>query len=569
MPLFFCYFTHEILNLNHYVMRPLILLLSFVILLIACSPSSTTYDAHDGLSSFSASTFESYLKTLSSNDFMGRKPFTEGETKTLNFLQNELKNIGLEPGNDSSYLQQVPLVSITCEADSMMTIKGTKSTFELKGFDDYVLWTQHAEGASLEDAELVFAGYGIVAPEYNWNDYEGIDVKGKVVLVFVNDPGFGTGDSTFFKGNTMTYYGRWTYKFEEAARQGAIGCLVIHDDAPASYPFAVVQNSWNTSKLYLGEKGVVNTTCPIEGWVSLPALKKLFDAAGLNYTEKLSAAHKPGFRAEPLKLTASTKIKTTPVYNTSSNVIAKVPGTTRPDEYIIYSAHWDHLGIGKPDEDGDSIYNGALDNASGTAGLLEIANAFMNMNTKPERTVVFLFVTAEEQGLLGSSYYAEHPIFPKEKTVANINIDGVNNKGAVKDISLVGIGQSDLEDYLRQECKKVNRYATNDPSPAAGYYFRSDHFNFAKIGIPALYTHSGIDLVEKGKEYGEQLDSEYRDKHYHKPSDEYDPNKWDLEGSIEDLKLLFLVGKRMAMESTWPHWKEGSEFKAIRDSYMK
>jgi len=538
-------------------------------LIIACNPSTKNTDADDGLSSFNTTRLEGYIKTLSSDDFTGRKPFTDGETKTLNFLENELKTIGLEPGNGESYRQSVPMVSIKCEADSIMTIKGAKSKFDLKGYKDYVLWTQHAEGASLEESEIVFAGYGIVAPEYNWNDYEGIDVKGKIVLVFVNDPGFGTGDSTFFKGNTMTYYGRWTYKFEEAARQGAKGCLVIHDDVPASYPFAVVQNSWNNSKLYLGDEHSVNTSCAVEGWVSLPALKKIFEASGFNYAEKLSAAHKQGFRAEAMNLKASTKIKATPVYNTSANVVAQLKGSTHPDEYIIYTAHWDHLGIGKADEKGDSIYNGAMDNGTGTAGLLEMANAFMSLKTKPQRTVVFLFVTAEEQGLLGSAYYAANPIFPKEKTVANINIDGLNIKGMVKDISLVGIGQSDLEDYLRQECSKVNRYATNDPLPSAGYYFRSDHFNFAKIGIPALYTHSGIDHVEKGKEYGEQLDADYRAKNYHKPSDEFDAATWDLNGSIDDLKLLFQVGKRISMESTWPQWKEGSEFKGIRAGYMK
>ncbi len=550
-------------------MRLLILFLSAFMLMIACSPSTKTPDANDGLSSFSASRLEGYIKTLSSDDFTGRKPFTEGETKTVNFLESELKKIGIEPGNDTSYRQNVPLVSMTCVADSLMTIKGAKSKFNLKGYKDYVLWTQHAEGASLEDTELVFAGYGVVAPEYNWNDYEGIDVKGKVVVVFVNDPGFGIGDSTFFKGNTMTYYGRWTYKFEEAARQGAKGCLVIHDDVPASYPFGVVQNSWNSSKLYLGDQNTVNTSCAIEGWISLPALKKLFDASGFNYAEKLSAAHKKGFRAEPMKLKVSTSVKATPVYNNSSNVVAQIKGSTHPDEYIIYSAHWDHLGIGKADDKGDSIYNGAMDNGTGTAGLLELANAYMSLKTKPERTVVFLFVTAEEQGLLGSAYYATHPIFPKEKTVANINIDGLNIKGKVKDISLIGIGQSDLEDYLKQECEKVNRYTTNDPLPSAGYYFRSDHFHFAKIGIPALYTHSGIDLVEGGKEKGEQLENEYRAKHYHQPSDEFDPATWQLEGSVDDLKLLFLVGKRLSMETTWPQWKEGSEFKAIRASYMK
>lgn len=538
-------------------------------LLYACTPTATTYDANDGLSSFSRTSLEKNLATLASDEFGGRKPFTDGETKTINYLQQQLKELGIEPGNGASYLQEVPMVSITSEADSVMDLSGPKGKFQLKGFHDYVIWTQKDAAVSLENTELVFAGYGVVAPEYGWNDYEGVDVKGKVVVVFVNDPGFGTGDSTFFKGNTMTYYGRWSYKFEEAARQGAKGCLVVHDDVPASYPFAVVQNSWNTSKLYLDMRGTDHITCDVEGWISLPAFKKLFDVVGFNYAEKLSAAHKKDFRAQPLGITASVQIKSSPVYNTSNNVIGKITGSKRPDEYIVYSTHWDHLGVGKPDESGDSIYNGAMDNGIGTAGLLEIARAFKNMKVAPDRTLVFLFVTAEEQGLWGSAYYARNPVYPKEKTVANINIDGVNGGGPMKDISLVGIGQSELEDYLQQECRKVNRYATKDPNPEAGYYFRSDHFNFAKIGIPALYTHGGIDHTTKGKEYGEQLNEEYRTLYYHKPGDEYDPNRWDLDGSIDDLKLLFIVGRRLSMETTWPQWKEGSEFKAVRDSYMK
>jgi len=522
----------------------------------------------NGLALLDAGRYEGYIKNLSSDDFLGRKPFTAGETKTLDFLQQELEKIGVSPGNGDSYLQQVPLVSITCKADPVMTVRSAKSSFDLKGLDEYVLWTQHADGAVVKDNELVFAGFGVVAPEYNWNDYADIDVKDKIVVVLVNDPGFGGDDSSFFKGNTMTYYGRWTYKYEEAARQGAKGCLVIHDTAPASYPFAVVQNSWNTSKFYLGDSHTVNGSCAVEGWLSLPALKKLFAAGGLNYEEQFAAAHKRGFRAVPMNLSASTNVKASAIYNSSNNVVGIIPGSKRPEEYIIYSAHWDHLGVGKPDVKGDSIYNGAMDNATGTSGLLELANVFMQLKEKPERSLVFLFVTSEEQGLLGSAYYAEHPVFPKEKTVANINIDGINAKGKVKDISLVGSGQSDLEDYLKEACATEGRYAAEDPSPEAGYYFRSDHFNFAKIGIPALYTHQGIDMVEGGKERGKKLADEYRAERYHKPADEYDAATWDLGASMEDLGLLFTVGHRLAMDSNWPQWKEGSEFKLIRDAYM-
>jgi Zn-dependent M28 family amino/carboxypeptidase len=532
----------------------------------ACQ-SSKESDPHDGLTSFTVEGLQEKIRTLSSDEFLGRKPFTEGETKTLRYLETQYKEIGLEPGNDSGYMQEVPLMEITTTADPVMLIEGGKTKYELKGLDDYVIWTQNPEGTSLEKSDLVFAGYGIVAPEYNWNDYADLDVKGKVVMVFVNDPGFGTNDSTFFKGNTMTYYGRWTYKFEEAARQGAKGCLVIHDDVPASYGFWVVQNSWNTSKLYLDSRGRARSTCDVEGWISLPATKKLFESAGWDYATKLADAHKSGFKGATLNLQASTTLQVSAKYNTSYNVVGKITGSEKPDEVIIYSAHWDHLGVGKPDEEGDSIYNGALDNASGTAGMLEIAKAFASLKTKPKRTLVFLAVTAEEQGLLGSEYYAENPVYPKEQTVANINIDGVNAKGKMKDIALVGRNQSVLEDYLQEECKKVNRYAAPDPNPEAGYYFRSDHFNFAKIGIPSLYTHTGVDHAERGRDYGMQLSEEYRSKQYHKPADEFDASQWDLKSSIDDLQLLFQVGKRIASEETWPQWKDGSEFKAIREKY--
>jgi Zn-dependent M28 family amino/carboxypeptidase len=539
--------------------------------LTACQPRESVFDPEDGLASITESGIEAHIKKLSSDEFMGRKPFTEGETKTIAYLQEEIKKIGLEPGNGNSYLQEVPMVEVTTEAAPAMTIASPKNTFTLEGLKDYVIWTQQTDTSEikLNNEELVFAGFGVVAPEYNWNDYAGLDVKGKIVLVMVNDPGFGLGDTTFFKGNTMTYYGRWTYKFEEAARQGAKGCIVIHDDVPAGYGFWVVQNSWNTPKLYLDKRGSTEYTCPVTGWISNPAAKKLFEAAGINYADALSRAHKQGFTPEPMKLTMTTSLKLKTRYAKTYNVIAKITGTQQPDEYLIYSAHWDHLGIGKADEAGDTIYNGALDNASGTAGQLEIAKAFTTLKNKPARTVVFLWVTAEEQGLWGSAYYAQNPIYPKEKTVANINMDGINPYGKSKDIVLVGMGQSDLEDYLNDEAKRVGRYVSPEPNPSAGYYFRSDHFNFAKAGIPALYTSEGIDNAEKGAVYGKQLQDEFTAKYYHKPSDEYVPERWKLDGAVEDLKLLFNVGKKISYEKSWPQWKATSEFKAIRDAYMK
>lgn len=544
----------------------------FLILLVAasCSVKEQGYNHEDGLSVFSVQGIETHLKTLASDAYMGRMPFTEGEKKTLAYLEAQLNQLGIEPGNGASYLQEVPLVNITAKAAQTMAVKSKKGSFTLEGLKDYVIWTERTdEKTELNDTELVFAGFGIVAPEYNWNDYEGLDVKDKIVLVLVNDPGFGSGDSTLFKGNTMTYYGRWTYKFEEAARQGAKGVLIIHDDVPAGYGFWVVQNNWNTSRLYLDRREESPYFSAMVGWVSNPAAKKLFEAAELDWASTVSAARKPGFKAIPMNLQLSTSLSVKSTYDKSYNVVGKITGTRQPDEYIIYSTHWDHLGIGKPDEKGDTIYNGALDNASGTAGILELAKAFKALKAKPNRTIIFLIVTAEEQSLLGSAHYAANPIYPIEKTVANINIDGLNPYGRMNDIVVIGIGQSDLEDYLDEEAKAVGRYTSPEPNPVAGYYFRSDHFSFAKAGIPALYTGTGIDHFEKGKEYGKQLQDEYVAKYYHKPSDEYDTTRWNLEGAVEDLKLLFNVGKRLSVETTWPQWKTGSEFKAIRSQYMK
>jgi len=535
-----------------------------ITLLNACKTESETVAY-----TFTEEALEQHIVALASDEFMGRMPFTEGEVKTLEYLENQFKAMGLQPGNGESYMQEVPMVEIKTVAASQMMVKSPKGNFALEGLKDYVIWTERREeNIELKEEELVFAGFGVVAPEYGWNDYEGLDVKDKIVVVFVNDPGFGTGDSTLFKGNTMTYYGRWTYKFEEAARQGAKGCLIVHDDVPAGYGFWVVQNNWNASRLYLDPRGKEQYDCASIGWVSNPSARKLFEAAGMNYAQELSAAHKPGFRGKPMGLKITTSIAVEARYDKSYNAIAKIEGSTRPNEYIIYSAHWDHLGIGKPDESGDSIYNGALDNASGTAALLEIAKAFATERA-PERTVIFLFVTAEEQGLWGSAYYAENPIYPRERTVANINIDGINPYGKMNDIVLVGMGQSELEDYLRDEAAKDGRYVSPEPNPVAGYYFRSDHFNFAKVGIPALYTSTGTDHYEKGHAYGKQLQDEYTAKYYHRPADQYDAERWNLAGAVDDTQLLYKVGKRLAHTDQWPSWKENSEFKSIRDAYMK
>lgn len=536
-----------------------------VILLASCKPKDKTIDENDGLSFFNTDSIKKNVSVLASDAFMGRKPFTEGETKTIEFLQQQFKAIGMEPGNGESFLQEVPMVNISATAAPSMNAKTLKGNLTLKAFDDYVIWTDKTDSSiSLDNSELVFAGYGVVAPENNWNDYAGLDVKGKVVMVMVNDPGFWAGDTTLFKGKTMTYYGRWTYKFEEAARQGAKGCLIIHNTAVASYPFSVQQNNFNTSRLQLDNRGKGIKNCDVIGWLPESIANKLFTAAGFDST-LLVKANQRGFKAVPLNIGLSTTMKVKTTYSKSYNVIAKITGTKRPDEVIIYTAHWDHLGIGTPDKTGDSIYNGALDNATGTAGLLELGRAFKNLKTKPERTIILLAVTAEEQGLQGSAYYAQNPIYPANKTTANINIDGLNRFGATKDMVVVGEGQSDLEDYLKEEITKGGGYISFEMHPEAGYYYRSDHFNFAKAGIPALFIESGIDDVAKGKEFGKKMQDEYKDNNYHQPSDKYDPATWTMEGAINELKILFKVGKRIAFEEKWPKWKDGSEFKAIRE----
>lgn len=523
----------------------------------------------EGIASLNKDSLIKHIVMLSSDSFQGRRPFTPGETRTISYLESQFKSLEIEPGNDKSYLQDVPMVEIKPAAPPILKIKSAKSNIELQNMTDYVIWTENTDPlVTIDYSDVVFAGFGVVAPEYNWNDYAGLDVKGKIVLVMVNDPGFTTGDTTLFKGKTMTYYGRWTYKFEEAARQGAKGCLIIHNTAAASYPFNVVQNSNGGTKLHLDARGTKEFRCPLMGWITTDASKKILAASGKDTSLFIEANHR-GFKPVPLdlKIAASLSIKAT--FNTSHNVIAKITGTTKPDEYIIYTAHWDHLGIGKPDEKGDSIYNGALDNASGTAGLLELARAFKGLKTKPERSIIFLSVTSEEQGLLGSEYYTKHPVYPLNKTVANINMDELSANGKTKDIAISGAGQSELEDLLQTEVNKQGCYISAEAHPEAGHYFRSDHFNFAKAGIPALTTSDGIDNVENGKAYGQQKEDEFNSKYYHRPADEYDAKRWDLNGAMQDLQLLFLVGKKIAYSDIWPKWKDGSEFKAIREKSMK
>jgi Zn-dependent M28 family amino/carboxypeptidase len=510
---------------------------------------------------------KSHLKTLSSDEFLGRMPFTAGEEKTLDYLVSEFEKAGAKPGNNGSWFQEVPMVEINSTLAGNMGIEGGSEDFELQLASEYVALTRRvSDSISIENSPLVFAGYGIVAPEYEWNDYEGLDMEGKTVIVLVNDPGFGMGDTSFFKGNTMTYYGRWTYKYEEAARQGALGIFVVHKTIPAGYPWGVVENGWAGPQLYLESEDGNQGRAAAEGWISWDSFQKILKTSGTS-PSIINEAKTNAFVAKELGMTCSFGMSNKMRHSKSQNVIAIVPGSESPEEVIIYSAHWDHLGVGKA-IDGDSIYNGALDNASGTTCILELARMFANSPTPPKRSLVLLSVTAEEQGLLGSSYYSKNPIFSPENSVANINMDGLTMNGPMRDLTVIGFGQSDLDEYAERAAKKQDRYIIPDPDPGKGYFFRSDHFNFAKIGIPALYCEGGADHFEKGKEYAEEQKMDYLINRYHKPQDNYDPNA-DLRGLINDIMIFYMVGDELANSDAWPHWKEGSEFKAIRDGYMK
>ena len=530
--------------------------------LLSCNQGGDKTSDDAGLPAFNKDTLASDIKTLASDDFQGRRPFTPGEAKTIDYLVNAYSRLGLEPGNSNTYTQDVPLVEISPAAPRVLEVHTPKGAIHLRDMTDFVCWTERPDTVDTVDkSDIVFAGFGVVAPEYNWNDYAGLDVKGKTVIVMVNDPGFY--DSTLFKGHTMTYYGRWTYKYEEAARQGAKACLIIHNTAAASYPFSVVQSSNGGVKLHLDTRSAPSYQLALQGWITDDAAKKILAAAGKD-SSLLTAAQHRGFKPVPLDLTLSGSVRVKEVYNMSHNVIAKITGSKYPDEYVIFSAHWDHLGIGKPDAKGDSIYNGAADNASGTAALLQIARAFKSLPEKPERTVIFLSVTAEEQGLLGSSWYGQHPVYLLAKTVADLNIDVVNTYGPTKDITYSGNGQSALEDDLAQEVKAKGRYIAPEDHPEAGHYFRSDHFSFARAGVPSLTADGGVDDMNKGVAYGKQKHDEYTANRYHQPSDQYD-STWNLDGGLQDIELVYAVGRKLAFSREWPEWKPGSEFKAIRD----
>ena len=506
-----------------------------------------------------------HIAILASDEFEGRAPATPGEELTVNYLREQFMKLGVAPGNGDSYFQPVEVTEITAAGAPELTIHGSDYAASFSYGDQQVVGSQQqVPFVTVQGSDLVFVGYGIVAPERNWNDYANIDVTDKTVIILVNDPGYATQDPAVFDGNAMTYYGRWTYKYEEAARQGAAAAIIVHETGPAGYGWEVVNNSWTGPQIGLSASNLNGDRAEIEGWITQETAEAVFDGAGLSYTQLKQAAAQPGFTAIPMAdLTLNVSIENSVRTSLSQNVLAAIPGTTRPEETIIYTAHWDHLGI-DPTLEGDQIYNGASDNATGTAGLLALAQLHTQVPA-PERTVVFLAVTAEESGLLGSQWYAEHPVYPIASTVANINMDNMNTVGRTHDVVVVGAGSSELEEYLADAAGRQGRYVQSEPNPERGYYYRSDHFNFAKVGVPALYAESGEDNIEFGRDYGAAQAEDYTENRYHQPGDEY-RESWDLSGAAEDLRLYFDIGQRLANEQTFPEWYDGSEFKVIRDA---
>jgi Zn-dependent M28 family amino/carboxypeptidase len=516
------------------------------------------------LPTISVETLKDVTKTLSSDAFEGRKPTTAGETKATDYIVERFKAAGLKPGNDGKWFQDVPLVELTAKNVTPLSFTGGKAPVSLAYRSDVVIATYRVTPRiDIRNSPVVFVGYGITAPERGWDDYAGVDVKGKTVIILVNDPDWQTPTNQgLFEGRAMTYYGRWTYKFEEAARHGAAAAIIVHETAPAAYGWGVVQSSWTGPQLELDEAGDHADQSQAIGWMQLAKARELFASAGQDFDALNAAAKVKGFKAVPLGVTASVSFDNTIKRQASKNVIGILPGTTAPNDYVYYTAHWDHLGHCDAVK-GDDICNGALDNASGVAGLVALAEA--NVKAGPaRRTLVFLSVTCEECGLLGSRYYAQHPIYPIAQTVGGVNMDGLNTVGRAKDFVVTGAGKSELEDRMKLLVEAQGRVVKPEPNPERGSYFRSDHFSFAKLGVPMFYGESGEDLRVGGEAAGHAATLDYIEHRYHKPQDEYNP-AWDWAGAVEDVQLYYALGRSLADGADWPNWYKTAEFRSIRD----
>ena len=519
--------------------------------------------------SINAADFARFDKTLASDAFGGRKPGTVGAQRTLDFLVGEFKRMGLQPGNHGSWFQTVPADStllLNSNVKLDVTAGGRHASFANQA-DMVVQTLQSKAQVDLKHSPIVFLGYGVDAPNWHWNDYRGVDVKGKTVIVLVNDPGFATGDPKLFNGRAMTYYGRWTYKYAQAARQGAAACFIVHtSDAAAGYPFSVLQNSNSGPQLSLPPSVDPAPRLPVAGWLTRAAAARLFAAAGMDFDRLAAAAAKPGFKPVPLDATASLSLKNRIGHFESKNVLAMVPGSTKPDEVVVYTAHWDHLGT-DPSRKGHQVFSGAIDNGTGLSMLLEIADAFAQQKTPPERSVLFFMPTLEESGLLGSQYYAAQPVFPLNRTVADIAVDALPIIGRAHDMTVIGKGQSQLEDMLAGVLKSQDRVISPETTPENGFYFRSDHFNFARAGVPAMLASSGLDLLDGGKAAGEKAAEDYTAHRYHTPNDVFNPD-WDYSGILEDTQALYELGQYLGHAGVWPAWYADSPFKARRDAMM-
>ncbi|XBQ16616.1 MAG: M28 family metallopeptidase [Oceanicaulis sp.] len=510
------------------------------------------------------------IATLADERFGGRGPASEKGEPAADWIATEMERAGLEPaGLDGTWFQPVPLIETTLQEDqSAFEITVNGEPMGLRVGEDVTYWSQNPEqSVSLEDSELVFVGYGIVAPEYGWNDYEGVDVEGKTVVMLINDPGFADPDAGRFNGRAMTYYGRWTYKFEEAARQGAEGAIIVHQTAPASYPWGTVRASWSGPQFILAS-GADQDYVDVQSWIQETVAYDLFEAAGLSFDELAEQAAAPGFRAVEMNgATLSASLSNELRELSSRNVAGMIEGSERPDEYVLFMAHWDHIGERLNFAGEDQIYNGAVDNATGTTAIIEIAERFASADTRPERSVIFVAVTAEEQGLLGSEFYAQEPLVPLNQTVAGFNFDGMLPIGPTADIVVIGRGSSELEDILEAEANAIGMDVTPDPEPEAGYFYRSDHVTLARRGVPMLYADSGSIHAERGAEYGAQVAAGYRADRYHKPSDEFD-GAWDMRGFVQSTRLMYDVAREVTDSEAWPNWYEDNEFRSVRDAMM-
>jgi Zn-dependent M28 family amino/carboxypeptidase len=527
------------------------------------------------LDSVNADDILRHIKELSSDAYEGRGPGTKGEELSVKYITEQFQKLGLKPGNpDGTFVQKVPLAGFTAQSEA--SFKAGDKEIRLENLKDYVAVSRRYEPqVNVENSDVVFVGYGVTAPEYGWDDYKGLDVKGKTIVMLINDPAVPSPsnpaepDPNTFKGKAMTYYGRWTYKYEEATRRGAAAAIIVHETGPAGYPFEVVSGSWGRENFDIVSPDKNAGRVGVESWITLDRAKELFAAAGQDFDALHKAATTKEFKPVPLNAKATFRVRNTLRTIDSQNVVAKLEGSdpVLKNEYVVYSAHWDHLG--KDDKaQGDGIYNGAIDNASGVGQVFEIAEGFTKLPTPPKRSVIFLMVTAEEKGLLGAKYYAEHPLYPPAKTLANINIDSANQWGRTKDVVFIGEGNTTVEDIARDVLTAQGRTVTPDPNAEKGFYYRSDHFEFAKIGVPAFYTDPGSNYVGKDPDFAKKKSDEYTANDYHKPSDQMKPD-WDLSGAVEDAQFLLAVGYRITQGDKFPEWKPGTEFKAKRDESLK